>query len=141
MRPRAQTRAHREQAGVDSTASFREKTRALVGVLGKGRTRAASSWTGMSQVAELRLTAFDPRRDHRWDFPCCVWSTVPACRRQYHSDLETTLNFYTHALPASQRRAVERVSEVMFSMVLELGENEQDGKSKQLYSGQLEKDW
>jgi hypothetical protein len=33
------------------------------------------------------------------------------------------------------------VSEVMFSMVLELGENEQDGKSKQLYSGQLEKDW
>jgi hypothetical protein len=34
-----------------------------------------------------------------------------------HSDLETTLNVYTHALPASQRRAVERVSEVMFSIV------------------------
>ena len=46
-----------------------------------------------------------------------------------HSDLETTLNVYTHALPASQRRAVERVSEVMFSIVLELGENEQKGKS------------
>ena len=46
-----------------------------------------------------------------------------------HSDLETTLNVYTHALPASQRRAVERVSEVMFSIVLELGENEQEGKS------------
>ena len=39
-----------------------------------------------------------------------------------HSDLETTLTVYTHALPASQRRAVERVSEVMFSIVLELGE-------------------
>ena len=25
----------------------------------------------------------DPYCDHRWDFPCCVWSTVPACRRQY----------------------------------------------------------
>ncbi len=25
----------------------------------------------------------DPHRDHRWDFPCCVWSTLPACRRQY----------------------------------------------------------
>jgi hypothetical protein len=25
----------------------------------------------------------DPHRDHRWDFPCCVWSPVPACRRQY----------------------------------------------------------
>ena len=25
----------------------------------------------------------DPYRDHRWDFPCCVWSTLPACRRQY----------------------------------------------------------
>ena len=25
----------------------------------------------------------DPHRDHRWDFPCCVWSPLPACRRQY----------------------------------------------------------
>jgi hypothetical protein len=25
----------------------------------------------------------DPNRNHRWDFPCCVWSTLPACRRQY----------------------------------------------------------
>ncbi len=46
-----------------------------------------------------------------------------------HSDLETTLNVYTHALPTSQRRAVERVSEVLFSIVLELGENEKEGKS------------
>lgn len=47
-----------------------------------------------------------------------------------HSDLETTLNIYTHAVPASQRRAVERVSEVMFSIVLELGKNQEEGKSK-----------
>ena len=46
-----------------------------------------------------------------------------------HSDLETTLNIYAHALPASQRRAVNRVSEVMFSSVLELGENAQDRKT------------
>jgi hypothetical protein len=25
----------------------------------------------------------DPYSDHRWDFPCCVWSPLPACRRQY----------------------------------------------------------
>src|SRR6266404_435259 len=25
----------------------------------------------------------DPYCDHRWDFPCCVWSPLPACRRQY----------------------------------------------------------
>ena len=25
----------------------------------------------------------DPHCDHRWDFPCCAWSTLPACRRQY----------------------------------------------------------
>jgi hypothetical protein len=25
----------------------------------------------------------DPNRDHRWDFPCCVWSPLPACRRHY----------------------------------------------------------
>jgi integrase len=46
-----------------------------------------------------------------------------------HSDLETTLNIYAHALPASQRRAVNRVSEVMFSSVLELSEKAQGGKT------------
>ena len=25
----------------------------------------------------------DPYCDHRWDFPCCVWPPLPACRRQY----------------------------------------------------------
>ncbi len=25
----------------------------------------------------------DPYRDHRWGFPCCVWSPMPACRRHY----------------------------------------------------------
>ncbi len=45
-----------------------------------------------------------------------------------HSDLETTLNIYAHALPASQRRAVNRVSEVMFSSVLEFGEKQEGEK-------------
>jgi integrase len=31
-----------------------------------------------------------------------------------HSDLETTLNIYIHAIPDSQRRAVERVARVLF---------------------------
>jgi integrase len=35
-----------------------------------------------------------------------------------HSDLETTLNTYTHAIPDSQRTAVERVAGVLFSDVL-----------------------
>ncbi len=41
----------------------------------------------------------DPHHDHRWDFPCCVWSTLPACRRQYpgRSDgtcsLDCSINF------------------------------------------------
>jgi len=30
-----------------------------------------------------------------------------------HSDLETTLGVYTHAIPDSQRRAVERVAGVL----------------------------
>jgi hypothetical protein len=25
----------------------------------------------------------DPYCDHRWDFPCCAWSTLLTCRRQY----------------------------------------------------------
>jgi len=35
-----------------------------------------------------------------------------------HSDLETTLNTYTHTVSDSQRKAVERVAEVLFSDVL-----------------------
>jgi integrase len=34
-----------------------------------------------------------------------------------HSDLETTLNVYTHAIPASQRRAVDKVAEVLFAEI------------------------
>jgi integrase len=34
-----------------------------------------------------------------------------------HSDLETTLNVYTHAIPESQRRAVDKVAEVLFADV------------------------
>jgi integrase len=37
-----------------------------------------------------------------------------------HSDLETTLNTYTHVIPESQRRAVNRVAGVLFSDVLKL---------------------
>ncbi|MBZ5541944.1 MAG: tyrosine-type recombinase/integrase [Acidobacteriia bacterium] len=35
-----------------------------------------------------------------------------------HSDLGPTLNTYSHAIPKSQRRAVERVAGVLFSSVL-----------------------
>ena len=31
-----------------------------------------------------------------------------------HSDIETTLNAYMHAIPDSQRRAVDRVAGVLF---------------------------
>ena len=34
-----------------------------------------------------------------------------------HSDLETTLNVYTHAIPESQQRAVDRFAEVLFADV------------------------
>ena len=34
-----------------------------------------------------------------------------------HSNLETTLNVYTHAIPESQRRAVEKVAEILFPNV------------------------
>ena len=34
-----------------------------------------------------------------------------------HADLETTLNIYTHAIPESQRRAVDKVAEILFADV------------------------
>jgi integrase len=44
-----------------------------------------------------------------------------------HSDLETTLNTYTHAIPDSQRTAVERVAGVLFSDVLNSASEEIPG--------------
>ena len=41
-----------------------------------------------------------------------------------HSDLETILNIYMHAIPDSQRRAVERVAGVLFPDVPNLGSGE-----------------
>jgi integrase len=45
-----------------------------------------------------------------------------------HSDLETTLNVYSHAIPESQRRAVERVAGVLFSDVLKLEDHAETEK-------------
>ena len=38
-----------------------------------------------------------------------------------HSDLKTTLNTYTHAIPESQRRALEKVAEVLCPVVPNFG--------------------
>jgi integrase len=45
-----------------------------------------------------------------------------------HSDLETTLNTYAHVIPSSQRRAVDRVAEVLFSNVRNSGEGAREEK-------------
>lgn len=45
-----------------------------------------------------------------------------------HSDIETTLNIYIHAIPDSQRRAVERVAGVLFPDVPKLASGTQDPK-------------
>jgi integrase len=45
-----------------------------------------------------------------------------------HSDIGTTLNTYSHVIPDSQRRAVERVAGVLFSDVLELDDSANNGK-------------
>jgi integrase len=45
-----------------------------------------------------------------------------------HSDIATTLNLYAHVIPDSQRRAVERVAEVLFSNVLKLDDGAKNGR-------------
>ena len=34
-------------------------------------------------------------RDHRWGFPCCVWSPVSACRRQYPGRTDGIVRSYS----------------------------------------------
>jgi hypothetical protein len=39
----------------------------------------------------------DPYRDHRWDFPCCAWSTLPTCRRPIPG--QVGWNLFAHTIP------------------------------------------
>jgi hypothetical protein len=41
----------------------------------------------------------DPYSDHPWDFPCCVWSPLPACRRQYPGRIDG--NLFAHTIPST----------------------------------------
>jgi hypothetical protein len=41
----------------------------------------------------------DPYRDHRWDFPCCNWSPMPTCRRQYPGRSDGSL--FARTIPSS----------------------------------------
>jgi integrase len=45
-----------------------------------------------------------------------------------HSDLKTTLNVYTHAIPESQKRAVEKVAGLLFPNVPEFSAVTENGK-------------
>jgi integrase len=45
-----------------------------------------------------------------------------------HSDLKTTLNIYTHAIPESQRRAVAKVAGLVFPSVPEFSAGTENGK-------------
>lgn len=44
-----------------------------------------------------------------------------------HSNLETTLNVYTHAIPESQRRPVDKVAEILFPSVPKFAVNPKNG--------------
>jgi integrase len=46
-----------------------------------------------------------------------------------HSDLKTTLNIYTHAIPESQKRAVEKVAGLVFPTVPEFSADTENGKA------------
>lgn len=45
-----------------------------------------------------------------------------------HSDLKTTLNVYTHAIPESQKRAVDKVAGLVFPNVPEFSPDPENGK-------------
>src|SRR6266699_3873780 len=62
--------------------------RAPEGLQPSRTTRCSAHTTGLSvtpcgPACLSRDAPVDRIRDHRWGFPCCYWSTLPACRRHY----------------------------------------------------------
>src|SRR5882762_4228347 len=53
----------------------------------------------------------DPYRDHCWDFPCCVWSPLPACRRQYPGRSDG--NMFARTFPSSSAFPVRQVGRLL----------------------------
>jgi len=52
----------------------------------------------------------DPYRDHRWDFPCCVWSPMCTCRRQYPGRSDGTCSLVQfHSLRPSHETGAGRL--------------------------------
>jgi hypothetical protein len=45
-----------------------------------------------------------------------------------HSDLETTTNIHTHAIPESQKRAVDKVAAMLFADVRKISAATENGK-------------
>jgi hypothetical protein len=58
-----------------------------------------------------------------------------------HSDLETTLNVYTHAIPESQKRAVDKVAAMLFADVHKISAAAENGKVNELESKDMKERW
>src|SRR5271169_6495770 len=55
-----------------------------------------SLWGFLSLQIHLAIVT---HRDHRWDFPSCVWSPLPTCRRQYPGRFDGIL--FARTIPAT----------------------------------------
>lgn len=55
-----------------------------------------------------------------------------------HSDLKTTLNVYTHAIPESQKRAIDKVAGLLFPSVPQFSAGTENGSVNSLKKGGLE---
>ena len=53
----------------------------------------------------------DPYSDHRWDFPCYVWSSLPACRRHYPGRSDG--NLFARTFPSSSAFPVRQVGRLL----------------------------
>jgi hypothetical protein len=53
----------------------------------------------------------DLYRDHCWDFPCYVWSPVPACRRHYPGRSDG--NLFARTFPSSSAFPVRQVGRLL----------------------------
>ena len=53
----------------------------------------------------------DPYSDHCWDFPCYVWSPLPACRRHYPGRSDG--NLFARTFPSSSAFPVRQVGRLL----------------------------
>src|SRR6266436_4407464 len=109
------------RSGICGTSSEGRRTRGWGGW-------AAAAWPAAKAAGLERVTWHQLRHIHASVLHDIGVPAKIAQQQLGHATVETTLNFYTHAIPDTHRRAIERLEQALFPVVPKCSQAGDSGK-------------